>query len=62
MADSLFGDILYNNILVSDGYDVEYAVCTTYKPRYDNVVERTIYVGHHGRAVNRYDAFPTLYP
>lgn len=30
MADSLFGDILYNHILVSDGYDVEYAVCTTY--------------------------------
>ena len=30
MADALFNEVMYNEILVSDGFVVDFAVCTTY--------------------------------
>ncbi len=30
MADALFNEVMYNEVLASDGYVVDYAVCTTY--------------------------------
>lgn len=30
MADTLLNEVMYNEVLTSDGYVVDFAVCTTY--------------------------------
>ena len=30
MADALWNDIIYTDVLQSDGFVIDYAVCTTY--------------------------------
>lgn len=30
MAEALFNEVMYNEVLASDGFVVDYAVCTTY--------------------------------
>ncbi len=31
MADTLLNEVMYNEVLTSDGYVVDFAVCTTYQ-------------------------------
>lgn len=46
MAEALWNDIVYTDVLQSDGFVVDYAVCTTYKSGHAFLIVGTIYAGY----------------
>lgn len=56
MAEALWNDIVYTDVLQSDGFVVDYAVCTTYT----FLIVGTIYAGYDDRFDGGNHAFSPL--